>query len=672
MKKKQVVWLMVLALLMSAAWPLGPVRVSAGEEPVIHRLEGFQHLMELLEESAEKQRVVMPEIMMEMDERGALTPSEEASGISDGSQYGDYSVTNVQVAGVDEGDLVKTDGLYLYRVQPDHIAILLVDEQEKMQLVSRILLSDAMTPEEIYLDENRLVVIGRGWNLRTPNDPILYDRRVTDTTQEEMISSVPAVDEYMPVPWWEPAVTVVNIFDVSEPALPLLVRELALEGDLLSTRKVGDYLYLVSNRWINHYGIRGQYFDQAEDFLQPVYRDSALENKDLQRISYENVGYFPGAVGSNYLTIMGLSIHDENEPASVEVLLGSGHNVYASPRNMYIAVQRWDSPPDSPRPAPRDRGSDHERTDIYQFRMAEGSVEPSAAGQVPGRILNQFSMDEYQDTFRIATTTGSMWRTDEGTSKNHLYVLDADLALMGSIENIAPTERIYSVRFMGDRAYMVTFREIDPFYVIDLKEPENPEILGYLKIPGYSDYLHPYDDNHILGFGKEVYDVKGNAIPGGFKMALFDVANVTHPVEKFKLEIGDTGTDSPLLRDHKALLFHKERNLIAFPLTVMTRRSGNIDNPWQWGEFTFQGAHIYGLDLHQGFEQKIAITHLTPEDYLKAGSHWYNSQKNVDRILYVGDSLITTSNHLVQRHHQADYRLMDQVYLQTVPAEKTP
>ena len=653
---------------------------------IIETLGDFKTLKELLEDYREQQvrysgdiSITMMEDALEMAPAEAPA-AESRSSMDTGSGTADFSVTNIQVAGVDEGDRVKTDGKHLYRINPDHIAILQVRPEADMKMVGQIDLDPHFSPRELYLDGDKLVVIGSGWMARPPRDPILYDSvepQAGSGVSGNAGSSAPTVDSALlpdvlpqmdrsmiyPPYWWEPAATTLKIYDVSNPANPSPLREVVVEGSLLSSRKIDQDLYLVANRYLEYYWIMQERPGQAEELLQPVFKDTAVADGELQKVDYDAIGYFPGAVEPNYITILGLSLDELTKPAEVEVFLGRGQNIYASRENLYMAMEKWSTPEQGIQPMPRGGWMEETHTDLYRFALDGGTIRYTATGQVPGRILNQFSMDEHEGTFRIATTTGQMWRTDEGASKNHLYVLDENLKRLGQIEDIAPTERIYSVRFMGDRAYMVTFREIDPFYVIDLTNPEKPSILGYLKIPGYSDYLHPYDDNHIIGFGKEVYDVKGNAIPGGFKMGVFDVTNVASPVEKFKLEIGDTGTDSDLLWDHKALLFSRERNLIAFPITIMTKPAGSDDNPWQWGQFSFQGALVYGLDLNTGFTRKAAISHLGMEDYLKAGSYWYDSDKNVDRILYVGDTLITTSNSKVQRHDQQRFQLMDEVIL---------
>jgi uncharacterized secreted protein with C-terminal beta-propeller domain len=238
------------------------------------------------------------------------------------------------------------------------------------------------------------------------------------------------------------------------------------------------------------------------------------------------------------------------------------------------------------------------------------------------------------------------------------------------MENIAPGEKIYSVRFMGSRAYMVTFRTVDPLFVIDLSSPEQPKILGSLKIPGYSDYLHPYDEHHLIGFGKETAEadmkdgrgrtVGTNAYQLGMKIAVFDVSDVTRPTEKFKQIIGGRGTDSELLRDHKALLFSREKELLAFPVTVMEVQGSQWDEYGfpRYGQFAFQGAYVYRLNMEKGFELLGTITHLTEEEQQKAGQYGADSSRQIRRILYVDDTLYTVSDSKIQAN---DIRTLEKV-----------
>ncbi|NLC69621.1 MAG: copper amine oxidase, partial [Clostridiaceae bacterium] len=344
--------------------------------------------------------------------------------------------------------------------------------------------------------------------------------------------------------------------------------------------------------------------------------------------------------------------------ANVTAYLGSGQDIYVSQKNLYVTMGTY---------TPAAGGGEmKEKTLVYKFALDEGNVVYQGKGEVPGRLLNQFSMDESGDYFRIATTTGQAWRNDEFTSRNNIYVLDEMLEITGKIEDIAPGEQIYSVRFMGNRAYMVTFKTTDPLFVIDLADPASPKILGALKIPGYSDYLYPYDENHIIGFGKDTVEVKGQAYYLGMKIALFDVTDVSNPVQKFSKIIGDRGTESEVLRNHKALLFSKEKGIMAFPVTVMEVKGENkFNSPGipEYGQFTFQGAYVYEVDIEKGFILKGRITHLSNEDYLKAGRDCYENDKNINRILYIKDVLYTLSNSMVKASGLADLEEINQVVI---------
>jgi hypothetical protein len=207
---------------------------------------------------------------------------------------------------------------------------------------------------------------------------------------------------------------------------------------------------------------------------------------------------------------------------------------------------------------------------------------------------------------------------------------------------------------MGDRAYMVTFKKIDPFFVIGLEDPRHPTILGKLKIPGFSDYLHPYDATHIIGFGKEAEDAKEGSFAWyqGMKIAVFDVTDVGNPKEMYREVIGDRGTSSPLLTNHKALLFDKERGLISFPVTVyqIPAEQKESGEPSAYGSPIFQGAYVYNFTLADGFELLGTITHYASDTFLKAGDYWYSGDKDISRIVRIAETLYTVSDSEVQSH----------------------
>ena len=577
--------------------------------------------------------------------------SNKAKQIADEGS-GDYSTTNVQVEGVDEADIVKTDGKYLYQVNNNRIVVAEIYPSDKMKIAKIIGLEDEnIYPTELYLDDKYLILIGAS------NNSIPVYR--------------PGQSSIMPEYYHHYSNETVKLmaYDITDKSNIKKVREIELEGSYLSSRKIGSKLYLVSNKRFNYHRI----LDNAEVNDTPSYRDTAVKEEFIN-IDHGKIGYFPGSVEPNYMIVAGVNFDLPKEGVNVSTYLGSGESIYASAQNLYVAVTRYNNtrvpgPIINDSAAPKKieiKVSDRE-TVIYRFALNNGKLDYTGKGSVPGSILNQFSMDEDKGYFRIATTKGNLFGEGENISKNNMYVLDSDMNACGSLEDIAPGERIYSVRFMGDRAYMVTFKKVDPLFVIDLKDPKNPAILGALKIPGYSDYLHPYDENHIIGFGKDTIELSNEGIRNregttayyqGMKIALFDVSDVSNPKEKFKEIIGDRGTDSELLNNHKALLFSREKELMAFPVTVMEiENGGNVeDNRPVYGSFSFQGAYVYNVDLEEGFKLRARISHISEEEYKKAGDRWYRGNMNVERIIYIGDDLYTISKGMIKANSMTDMK----------------
>lgn len=249
-------------------------------------------------------------------------------------------------------------------------------------------------------------------------------------------------------------------------------------------------------------------------------------------------------------------------------------------------------------------------------------------------------MDEYNANLRVAPTSNVY--TSRGTYEyNNVFVLDPGMKMIGSLTHIAEQEKIYSTRFIGDRLYMVTFKRVDPFFVIDLTDPAAPKVLGKLKIPGYSDYLHPYDSTHIIGLGKETgTSAWGGVSTQGIKLALFDVSDVEHPRQVGKVEIGDAGSDSAALTDHKAFLFDKVKNLLVIPARVVKQETGDAGRIASPRPGIWYGAYVFGIDPLTGFVLRGTVEHGTGD----SGYYYYGRSKNeVKRSLYIGDTLYTLS-----------------------------
>ncbi|MCR6544581.1 beta-propeller domain-containing protein [Dehalobacterium formicoaceticum] len=608
------------------------VYIEKNKLPVVG---SYQNLKKILESSEtarrEEYQITDNENVSGGAGAGAQVPASQ--DMSESRKSADYSTTNIQVEGVDEGDLIKTDGTYIYQVNNNRVVITRAVPAEKMAVTDIInFTAGEFSPQELYVDDKHMVVIGSSYDNRPMAKPgISEDIRI-----------------YPPMPRSQTVKAV--IYDIRDKNKIKEIRVAELEGSYISSRKVGSLVYLTANKYLDYYRI----MNGEESAALPIYRDSMLKDTDI-KIPYQDICYFPGRPQPNYLLAAGLDLNHPDKEMKVAAFLGAGQNIYATADSLYAAVTGYQT---------GEKVAPELNTLVYKFTLDQGEVKFAAQGEVPGTILNQFSMDEHQGFFRIATTIGSTWRSGD-TFKNNVYILDGKMKLAGKIEDIAPGERIYSARFIGDRGYMVTFKNVDPLFVLDLKDPRKPKILGALKIPGYSDYLHPYDENHIISFGKDTVELSQKDGQGkdagtmafyqGMKIALFDVSDVTHPVQKFQEIIGDRGTDSELLRNHKALLFSREKNLLAFPVTVMEIKNKNPNqsqnNFPDYGEFTFQGAYVYQLDLAKGFDLKGTITHLSQEDYTKAGLNWYSNAKNIERIIYIGDTLYTLSPGMIKANN---------------------
>ncbi len=546
----------------------------------------------------------------------------------------DYSQTNIQVEGVDEADIVKTDGTYLYIVSNGMVRVVLAHPATRMKEMSSVSYDDGFRPSDLYIDRDWLVVLGQ---------------RSEEHGPMPMMEKMMAPEFY---PYYPPVEKAeVRIYDVSDRSQPALKRKVALEGFAVSSRKIEDRLYLIVNQPPRWYQPLPEPIPLGTaDALLPTFDDTASGVEGKAVASCGDVVILPHIPSPQYVTVAVIPIGDLGKKVEREVILGSAENIYASLENLFLAATEWTYHWQADAPESR------EKTNVYRFALTDEGAEFAAKGSVLGHILNQFSMDEHDQTFRIATTQGEVWMGDSSRpSTSNLYILNMDMEVVGKIEDIAPGEQIYSARFLGDRAYMVTFRTIDPLFVIDTSDPRNPRILGKLKIPGFSDYLHPYDEDHILGFGKEAVESKdGSAVwQQGMKIALFDVSDVEHPKELHRALIGDRGTDSPLLWNHKALLFERDRDLLSFPVTVYEIPENlkvEGDPGSTYGSPVFQGAYVYRLTLEDGFELRGRITHYDEEALRKMGDYWYSQGRDIERVVRIEDALLTISNAEVQSH----------------------
>lgn len=562
-----------------------------------------------------------------------------------------YSDTNIQVKGVDEGDSVKTDGENIYRINKQNVEIIKAYPVGEMKILKTIEFNnnsnDVFYPNEIYVDSKHMVVIGNSnYNgvLQNPSDT-----GVKESVTQNVINTKPIAMIAKPF-LWKSTVRVL-VYDISDINNIKQIRKVEVDGNAMATRKIGDMLYLVSNNYLN-------YYSEDIDKITPGYIDTAVSEKYIN-IGYMDIHYFKDSIQSSYTMLTAIDLEKEKSPANIYTCLGGSDNIYMSKDNLYISAQ---DNKDIRYTLVKDKRVAADKTNIYKFQLKDDKFEFIATGKVNGTVLNQFSMDENNNYFRIATTTNSAWNVNPvETTKNNVYILDSELTVIGTLEDMATGEKIYSVRFMGDKGYIVTYKNIDPLFVIDLKDTHNPTILGQLKIPGYSSYLQPYDENHIIGIGKDTEEVAGRVTEKGIKLSLFDVTDYKNPKEEFNTVIGDAGTYSEVMHNHKALLFSLEKNILAFPISLVIN-GGDSENSGINSKQVFQGAYVYNVDLVNGFKLKGGITHLSAADVNIEG-YVSSDDKNVQRILYINDMLYTISNDVIMANDFNDLSLKDKLII---------
>ena len=539
--------------------------------------------------------------MLQLEESESIT--RDASEIKEAGVK--KSETNTQVENVDEADIVKVDDKYIYYVSENKVVIIYAQTPETSDKIAEINYKDAnFYPREIYVKNQKLVVIGNEYDnsckteIMSTDDTAITDREIVQNNKPK---------------------SGMIIYDISNIKEPKETRRVMIEGSYISSRMIDDNIYYVASKYIATSNIqRNKIEDLDEDKYKPVYQDTAV-NQEEKCINYDSIYYFAEIQDASYLMLAGLNINN-NDEADIRTFLGAGQYVYASEKNMYIATNQMTY------------GEGYEvlggTTHLLKIGLNNGKFSFKAENTVDGQVNNQFSMDESEnentETFRIATTIGNIWV--DKTTANNLYILNDKLEEIGKVENFGKEEKIYSVRYVGDKAYIVTFKQTDPLFVIDLSNSETPQILGELKIPGYSTYLHPYDETHLIGFGYDTKEDGTRVTTNGLKMAMFDISDFNNPQELFKIAIGDSKyTYSELLYDHKALLFSKEKNIIAFPLYSSLGRKTN------------SRAVIYNIDLEKGFSLKGEIANVTDK-----------YDENVKRIVFANNTYYTLSNSLVK------------------------
>jgi len=573
------------------------------------------------------------------------------SGFGGGSG-GDYTQTNIQVEGVDEPDVVKNDGEFLYTLSKNQIHIVDANPAPQAQRLASIAPAAEDSFAQLYLQDffingNRLVAFGSRYVSVVPSpdappptdglEPLPVPDAGGGSGGRAPEADVLIAPEIYPFPGGF-QVAVALVYDITDRANPSLVRSLEFEGGLLTSRLIDGRIYLVLQSYPAYRILAA---DAPGGTFLPRFREAGYQTEPgeattlptgeegfVPAVPCGSVTYLDPIIEQNFLTVASFTLSD---PATVSrnVVLGAGGTVYASRESLYVAGTDWSGGIVQPLAVDRFRALPapeiyRETSVLHAFGLAGPDITYRGNTRIPGHVLNQFSMDEHKGTFRVATTE-NRWGADvmindeQGGPVNALTLLDAEtLDRLGTVDNLAPGETIYAARFLGDRAYLVTFRQVDPLFVFDLSDPHNPRTLGQLKVPGYSNYLHPFnaDGSLLIGVGKnaEADEQRGFAWYQGMKLALFDATDPQNPRELHTVDIGDRGTDSPTLYDHKAFLFDPSRNLLVLPIQLAvvsdSLKSGAEPERFAYGNFTYQGSFVYRLTAEEGFVEQGRVSHM--------------------------------------------------------------
>jgi uncharacterized secreted protein with C-terminal beta-propeller domain len=629
-------------------------------------------------------------------------PSAASASSASGSGTNDFSTTNDQVAGVDEADTVKTDGSYLYVVGNNSEAVYILDANpQSAQVLGTISLPDAVI-SGIYLNGTKLAVVGNQ-----------YESYYVDSQVAGQYAPI------VPAPYWGSDTTFVYIYDVSDKANPVLTRNFTISGNYVDSRMIGNYVYDIVDQdaWVT----------DGTVMLPEVFSGPNILSVDPTTIYYADNYANATNADFSYTTIVSLDMSNDAAPTSnVTIMMGSAGAIYVSPSNIYVTYPTWSEPIAQPTVAPIQPSDQNanitiapapivptpimvvpnwEGTAIYRIQISGVSMTFAAQGNVTGNVLGQYSMDEYNGYFRIATTSFDYNQTSwwSGVPQTNIYVLNMDLQVVGKLENLASGETLHAARFVDDRCYLDTFQQIDPFFVVDLSQPTNPQVLGNLTIPGYTDFFQPYDSTHLIGIGQDVnasIDADKAEEPGavyytavlGLKVSLFDVTDVANPKEISSYVIGDQGTTSEVLNDPKALLLDPSLNLLVLPVdlylatnSTSSAQSGTGTTPpvaepmpapmlpsdTQNTQFVWQGVYIFNVDLTDGLTLRGNVTQLDDAAALLANpslgvtnpSMGLNSSQFITRSLYIGNVLYTFSDSTVQLNSLDDFSLIAQIDL---------
>lgn len=615
---------------------------------------------------------MVDESVAQFDDTSVSGPANEKSEVAE-----EFSSTNIQVQGVDEADIVKNDGKYIYTLSGNKLVIINAFPAEDAKILSTVEFNSGERPSEMFLKGEELIVITNSYE------------------EEERVVQ----GSFVPIQTFA-QYTNIYIYNVSNKENPTIDDEYSITGNYFDSRMIDENLYVISSSFFSRY---------YGEIPFPIIRTkNSIVEPEIFYFDMPSYNY-------NFNTVAAIDVKNKELNVETYMLAGTG-TLYVSKENIYFTHRKYSPYVDSveafeeavlnllPQDAQNRYNSlktdnpsisnedlrleiveileetynsleksekenlieevteilteyyalqeqERMKTVVHKISLNNGELEYETKGEFKGYLLNQFSLDEFNGNLRVATTT-SFWRRGEGSqSHNNVYVLDENLEVIGELENLAEDERIYSARFMGDKLYMVTFRQIDPLFVIDLENPTSPEVLGELKIPGFSSYLHPFDENYLIGVGSDTKESKwGGVVTNGVKISLFDVSDYENPREVDNYIIEGRFTSTPIEYEHKAFLFDKEKELMVIPVTEVEESDAYYERD------IWQGAYVFTVN-EEGFDLRGTVNHEKSKDY------WYSSPSEVKRSLFMDDVLYTISEKKIMMNNLDDLKELNELNL---------
>ncbi len=565
---------------------------------------------------------------------------------SDPDEASEYSTTNTQVAGVDEADYVKNDGNTIYVLNDTSLVVFDAWPVEELNEVARIPLP--AEPRRMFLADDRLVIyLRKGGAGPAATCTYGYDCRSSS----------------------ESGTTLVRVYDVSDETAPALLKEYGFSGSYLGSRRIGDAVFsVVHDRGATlpsgaSFGVDGEtpdelerkYATQAEaladsinglpaEYFLPWVTEREPGGPETTHANCDVALATSASRGTSFVSVVGFDVTTLGAPSRTLIASKPGF-VYASPESLYLAVDGVDGGDDTFSSPWAYQDVEEDKTTIHKFQLDGVGVAYHGSRAIPGHVLNQFSMDEREGVLRVATSNGWVPSLDVSSNVVTLGEKNDQFTVLGELRGLAPNEDIRSVRFDGERGFIVTFKKTDPLFVIGLSDPAEPEVLGELKIPGFSTYMHLLDESHLLAVGFDADDHGNFAYFDGIQVQIFDVSDLSDPKLQHKAIIGTRGSGSEALLDHLAFNYFPSRNVLALPATVCT----GGDDGFQGDVFEFAGLVVFDISLENGITERGRLPFATPGALdagapLDCGVWWTDASSLVKRSIFLENYAIALSD----------------------------